>query len=211
MISTVLLKVSKRKYIMTRKIEFDAVARTKMGSSGARADRANKLVPGIIYGLNKDNESIALPQNELVKHLSKPGFRTTLFDIKIGSKAQQAVVQDIQFHPVTDMPIHIDFKRIDTKTPIEISVPIKYVNREKSPGLKRGGTLNTVMHRISVSCLATNIPEYINVDLAGVNGGDRVTLKSLKLPENVTLGRNSQPTVCTLIKGRGKASDGAGE
>lgn len=191
---------------MTRTIEFDATARTKMGSSGARADRSNNLIPAIIYGLGKDNQSVAIPQNEVVRQITKPGFKTSLFEIKVGSKKEKAVVKDIQFHPVTDLPLHIDFKRIDVKKAIEISVPIRYINREKSPGLKRGGTLNTVMHRINVSCLPTNIPEYIEINLAGINGGDRITLKALELPENVELGRNSQPTVCTLIKGRGKSA-----
>lgn len=191
---------------MTHTIEFDAQERTKIGTSGARADRSNNLVPAIIYGLGKDNQSIAIPHNEVLRQITKPGFKTSLFEIKIGSKKEKAVVKDIQFHPVTDLPLHIDFKRIDVKKAIEISVPIRYVNREKSPGLKRGGTLNTVMHRINVSCLPTNIPEYIEIDLAGINGGDRITLKALKLPENIELARNSQPTVCTLIKGRGKSS-----
>jgi large subunit ribosomal protein L25 len=196
---------------MTRTIEFNAEMRTKSGTSGARAERLNKRIPAIIYGLGKENENISVAQNDVLRELTKPGFRTNLFDLNIGSCAQRTVIKDIQFHPVTDMPIHIDFRRVDKTSKIEMLIPIKYINHEKSSGIKRGGTLNTVTHKINVSCTSENIPEYIEIDLTGLKGGDRVALSSVALPENVTLAYNGQPTVCTVIKGRGKAAAGEEE
>jgi large subunit ribosomal protein L25 len=193
---------------MTKLIELNAEMRSHTGTSGARATRLNKHIPAIVYGLNKDNECIAVSQNEVMRALSKPSFRTHLFDLKLGSKTQRTIIKDIQFHPVTDLPIHIDFKRVDKTSKIEMRIPIKFFNQEKSPGLKRGGTLNTVMHKINVWCSPDNIPEYVHIDLAGLKGGDRISMTNLKLPEGVTLASNGQPTVCTLIKGRGaKGSD----
>lgn len=194
---------------MTKLIEFNTEIRTKSGTSGARADRLNKRIPAIIYGLGKENEMVSIAQNDVLRELGKPGFRTRLFDLKIGSKVQRTVVKDIQFHPVTEMPLHIDFRRVDKTSKIEMMIPVKFFNHDKSPGLKRGGTLNTVTHKINVWCTSDNIPEYINIDLTGLKGGDRVAMSSLALPEGVTLSYNGQPTVCTVVKGRGKA--GAGE
>jgi large subunit ribosomal protein L25 len=196
---------------MTKTIEFNAEMRAKSGTSGARAERLNKKIPAIIYGLGKENENISVAQNDVLRELGKPGFRTHLFDLKVGSKAQRTVIKDIQFHPVTDMPIHIDFRRVDKTSKIEMLVPIKYINHDKSSGIKRGGTLNTVTHKINVSCTSENIPEYIEIDLSGLKGGDRVALASVVLPANVTLAYNGQPTVCTVIKGRGKAAAGEEE
>lgn len=191
---------------MTKSIEFNAEVRSRSGTSGARAERLSKKIPAIIYGLGQENEKISVPQNDVLRELAKPGFRTHLFDLKIGSKTQRTVVKDIQFHPVTDMPIHIDFRRVDKTSKIEMLVPIKYINHDKSSGIKRGGTLNTVTHKINVSCTSENIPEYIEIDLTGLKGGDRVAMTSVVLPANVTLAYNGQPTVCTVIKGRGKAA-----
>lgn len=196
---------------MTKTIEFNADVRSKSGTSSARADRLNKRIPAVVYGLGIENDNISVAQNDVLRELSKPGFRTHLFDLKIGSKAQRTVIKDIQFHPVTDMPIHIDFRRVDKTSKIEMLIPIKYINLDKSSGLKRGGTLNTVTHKINVSCTSENIPEYIEIDLTGLKGGDRVALSSVKLPQNIELAYNGQPTVCTVIKGRGKSAAGEEE
>jgi large subunit ribosomal protein L25 len=197
-------------FIMTKTIEFNAEVRSKSGTSSARADRLNKRIPAVVYGLGKENDNISVAQNDVLRELAKPGFRTHLFDLKIGSKSQRTVIKDIQFHPVTDMPIHIDFRRVDKTSKIEMLIPIKYINHDKSSGLKRGGTLNTVTHKINVSCTSENIPEHIEIDLTGLKGGDRVSMTSVKLPEGVSLAYNGQPTVCTVIKGRGKGA-AAGE
>lgn len=191
---------------MTKVIELNAELRNEAGTSSARAARLSKKIPAILYGLDKENDAIMVSQNDVLRELSKSGFRTHLFDLKIGQKSQRAVVQDLQFHPVTDMPIHIDFKRVDKTSKIEIMIPVKFFNQDKSPGLKRGGTLNTVTHKINVWCTSENIPEYIHVDLAGLKGGDRVSMTSLIMPAGVSLARNGQPTVCTVIKGRGKGA-----
>ncbi len=188
---------------MSRIIELVAEPRTESGTSSARAVRLSNKIPAVIYGLKKENESFSVSYNDVIRALSKPGFLTHLFDLKISGKTQKAIVKDMQFHPVTDQPIHIDFQRVDNKTPIAMSVPVKLINHEKSPGVKRGGKLNVVMHRLNVICKADNIPEYIFVDIGHLSGGERVSLNQVVMPEGVELGVNSQPTVCTLIKGRG--------
>lgn len=188
---------------MSRIIELEAELRENSGKSSARAARTQNKIPAVIYGLKQENNAVVVSQNDVVRALSKPGFFTHLFDLKVKGKSQKAIVKDIQFHPVSDQPLHIDFLRVDSKTPFEMSVPIRMTNHEKSPGIKRGGKLNVVTHRLNVICKADNIPEYIPIDLTGLNGGDRVSLSQLTMPTGVELARNPQPTVCTVIKGRG--------
>lgn len=188
---------------MRKVLEFKAESRSQLGTSGARATRDNAMVPAVIYGLGKDNEHVALRHNEILREFLKPGFRTSVIEIETDGKKQRTVVKAIQIHPVSDQPVHLDFLRVDAKTPIELRIPVRYKNHDKSPGIKRGATLNTVTHYINVVCGMDNIPDYIYIDLTGLKGGDRITLANLQLPEGVKLGRNAQPTVCNVVKGRG--------
>lgn len=189
---------------MSNIVELSAQEKNGVGTGNARAVRRAGRVPAIIYGLEKENENITVPFADILKELKRPGFFSRLFDIKIGNKAQRTIVQDIQLHPVTDEPLHVDFMRINSKSRVKISVPVKLINHEKSPGLKRGGRLNIVAYRLNVVCFPDTIPSYIEVDLNGLKANDRVNLKNLALPTGVEIGRGNGPTVCTVLAPKGK-------
>ena len=120
-------------------IELNAEIRNVAGKGAARAIRKNKNIPAVIYGEKKDPVAIELAGRDIDMLISTPALRTKLFQIKAGATKEDAMLMDIQYHPVTDRVIHIDFKRIDTKKPVCVSVPVEVINAETSKGLKLGG------------------------------------------------------------------------
>src|SRR5882672_7279174 len=125
----------------------------------ARAIRRTGRVPGVIYGDKQPPISIAMDDKVLARQLERPGFLTHLFDLEIGGKKHRVLPRDVQFDPVSDRPLHIDFLRVSASTMVRVGVPVVFLNPEKSPGIKRGGTLNIVHHEIEVTCSPDKIPE----------------------------------------------------
>jgi large subunit ribosomal protein L25 len=160
--------------------------RERTGKGGAREARRQGLVPGVLYGCDRGPVAIALKQNELVKAINSGGLIANMIKIDHKGEQQSVLTRDIQFHPVTDMPEHIDFYRVDEDSVVEVAVPVHFINEEKSPGLKKGGALNVVRHEVEVSCPAGQIPSEIVVDLDGLDIGESVHISSVKLPDNVT-------------------------
>ena len=165
--------------------------RERAGKGAARAARRAGRVPGVIYGEKTPPQLIDLDPKLLEAEIAKPGFFTRVFDLDVGGKVQRALARDVQFHPVTDWAEHVDFMRVGEKTRIRIGVPVKFVNQDKSPGLKRGGVLNVVRHTIEVYCSVANIPQAFIIDLDGLDIGDSVHISAVKLPEGV------KPTITT--------------
>jgi large subunit ribosomal protein L25 len=118
--------------------------------------------------------------------LRVPGFFTHLFDVKVGDESYHVLPRDVQFDPVTDVPLHVDFLRVSKELRVTVAVPVEFINAEKSPGLKRGGMLNIVRHQIEVQAGAEEIPEHITVDLSGYDLGDSIHISSVKLPAGVS-------------------------
>ncbi len=160
--------------------------RERTGKGGARETRRNGEVPGVLYGGGKDPVAIALKSNEVVKAINSGGFLGQMIKIDHKGDKQSVLLREVQFHPVRDEPMHIDFYRVDEDSIIAVEVPVHFLNEEESPGLKRGGVLNIVRHAVEVSCPAGQIPEAIEVDLTGLDIGDSVHISSVSLPENVT-------------------------
>ncbi|TRO96394.1 50S ribosomal protein L25/general stress protein Ctc [Glycocaulis profundi] len=160
--------------------------RERTGKGGAREARRQGFVPGVLYGGDRGPVAIALKQNELVKAINSGNLIANMIKIDHKGEQQSVLTRDIQFHPVTDMPEHIDFYRVDEDSVVEVAVPVHFINEEKSPGLKKGGALNVVRHEIEVSCPAGQIPNEIVVDLEGLDIGESVHISSVKLPDNVT-------------------------
>lgn len=167
---------------MTNITTIAAERRLGLGKGAARAARRANRVPGIIYGNQQDPVAINVDAKSLTQELKKSGFLAKLFDVKIDGKAERALPRALQRDPVKGTPIHIDFMRVSKDSLINVAVPLRIINEEQSPGLKRGGVLNLVMHKLELSCPADHIPETIEIDLDGLEIHDTVHLDDLKLP-----------------------------
>jgi large subunit ribosomal protein L25 len=162
-----------------------AQPRERAGKGAARRDRRAGRVPGVIYGGGKDPAMFTLHPGVLDRELGKQGFFTRLFEIQLeGKKGKQlAICRDIQFDPVTDRPIHLDMLRVSASTEVTVQVPVHFTGEDESPGLERGGVLNIVRHEIEMVARADNLPDYIEVPLAGLEINDSAHISMVELPE----------------------------
>ncbi len=163
----------------------EAEAREQAGKGAARALRRSGRVPAVIYGDKKDPLPISIDGQSLKAELSQAGFYLRLYDIKVDGKSEQVLPRDVQRHPVTSAPLHVDFLRIRAGATIAVNVGVVFINEEESPGLKRGGVLNVVRYEIELTCPATAIPESITIDLTGLDIGDGIHISDVKLPPDV--------------------------
>ncbi len=163
--------------------------RERVGTGGARASRRDGWVPGVLYGGTEGPVPIRLRQAEIMKAYSSGRLRAHLAKIDVpGEEGQQPVIaRAVQVHPVKGQPIHVDFMRVDETTRIDIKVPVRFVNEEDSPGLKRGGVLNVVRHAIEVYAPATAIPAFFEADVADLDIGDALHVSAIAMPQGVTL------------------------
>lgn len=159
--------------------------RDRTGKGGAREARRNGQIPGVLYGGGKNPVAISLKANEVVKAINSGKFLNNMISIDHKGESQTVLTRDVQFHPVRDEPMHIDFYRVEASSIITVEVPVHFENEEKSPGLEAGGVLNVVRHEIEIDCPAGSIPDAIVVDLTGYEIGDSVHISSVKLAENV--------------------------
>ena len=166
-------------------ITLSARARDRVGKGAARAVRREGLVPAVIYGAKEPPLSISLEPRALRRELAQTGFFTTLTDIDLDGTAHRVLARDVQYHPVTDQPLHVDFLRVSQNTRITVAVPMVFENEEECPGLKRGGVLNIVRHEIEVDCRADAMPQALTADLAELEIGDSIHISSVDLPEGV--------------------------
>jgi len=143
-------------------------------------------VPGIIYGGETVNEKISISKKEVKTLISKDNFLSNVISINLDGKEQKVLPRDIAFDTVSDEPIHIDFLRIVEGAKIILEIPVKFINNELSPGLKRGGVLNIVRRKVELRCPTETIPTELVVDLNGLDIGSSIKISSIKLPENVS-------------------------
>ena len=171
---------------MSETLNLSAEPKERGGKGAARAARRSGRVPAVIYGAKKDPVMITLDPLDVRREINKAGFFATLFDIEVGSKKERVLARDLQLHPVTDSPLHIDFLRVSAATEVTVQVPCSFINEEESPGLARGGVLNVVRYEIELSCRADAIPQEIVIDLAGLDIGEGVHISMVDLPDGVT-------------------------
>ena len=143
-------------------------------------------VPGVIYGGENENEKISLSKKEVKNLINKENFLSNVISIKLNEKEQKVLPREITFDTISDEPTHIDFLRIVKGAKIILEIPVKFINNELSPGLKRGGVLNIVRRKVELKCPTENIPTELVVDLEGLDIGTSIKISSIKLPENVT-------------------------
>lgn len=166
-------------------IVLNVEVRDGVGTGAARGARRAGMVPGVLYGAGKGPVAIAVKAPEFRKALTTGKLLGHLVTLRYGEEEQPVIAKDVQFHPVTDEPVHFDLFRVDAHAAVRISVPVHFRNAEASPGLKRGGALNVNLHELEILAPADAIPEEIVVDLTGLEIGDTVRASELKLPERV--------------------------
>ena len=162
-----------------------ATIRNTKSKGQVNALRDAGKVPGIMYGGETANEKISISKKELKILISKDNFLSNVISVNLDGKEQKVLPRDITFDTVSDEPIHIDFLRIVEGAKIILEIPVKFINNELSPGLKRGGVLNIVRRKVELKCPTENIPTELVVDLNGLDIGSSIKISSIKLPENV--------------------------
>ena len=148
--------------------------------------RSKGNVPGIVYGGEEPNEKISITTKELKNLINKENYLSNMISINLDGKEQKVLTRSITFDNVTDEPIHFDLMRIVKGRKIILEIPVKFINNDLSPGLKRGGVLNIVRRKVELRCPAENIPNELVVDLEGLDIGTSIKISSINLPENVT-------------------------
>ncbi len=148
--------------------------------------RNNGQVPGIIYGGKIDNEKISLSTKEVKNLINKENFLSNVISMNVNGNEQKVLPRDITFDTITDEPIHVDFLRIVDGAKIILEIPVKFINHELSPGLKRGGVLNIVRRKVELKCPTENIPKELVVDLDGLEIGASIKISFINLPEKIT-------------------------
>ena len=166
--------------------QIDATMRSRVGKGSARAARRAGRVPAVIYGDKKAPITIEMEERVVRKVIHEPGIFGRLLNINIDGKNTTVLTRDIQMHPVTDEPLHMDMLRVGATSKVAVAVPVEFINHEKSPGLKIGGVLNVVRHEVELNCPAGDIPEKVTVDLDGVKIGDSIHISAIELPEGAT-------------------------
>ena len=147
--------------------------------------RNQGMVPGVLYGGEEENELISVSKKHLKALLDKENFLSNVLKIKIKEKEINVLPREVAFDVVTDEPIHVDFLRMVSGRKIELEIPVKFINNETSPGLKRGGVLNIVRRKVELKCPTENIPSELVVDLDGLDIGASIKISAVQLPENV--------------------------
>ncbi|MFU0507094.1 50S ribosomal protein L25/general stress protein Ctc [Pseudaminobacter sp. NGMCC 1.201702] len=165
--------------------ELKAEAREQVGKGSARSVRRNGKVPAVIYGDKQPPLAIALSYKDVYYKIHGGGFLTTIATIDVDGKKIQVLPKDYQLDPIRDFPMHVDFLRVGKNTEVNVNVPVRFLNEEKSPGIKRGGVLNIVRHEVEFHCPANAIPDFIEVDLTGTDIGDSIHISAVKLPRDV--------------------------
>ena len=175
--------------------------RERTGTGGARETRSQGGVPGVLYGGPRGPVSVEVRANEFRKALYTGKLLGHLVTLKHGDETQPVIAKDVQFHPVTDEPMHFDLYRVDEHQKIRIAVAVHFRHQDASPGLKRGGTLNIASHDIEVWASADSIPEELVADLTGLDIGDAIRVSSLAMPDGVEPANADLEIVIATITG----------
>ena len=173
---------------MSEQVNLNAESREVEGKSSSRQLRRAGSVPAVIYGGKEEPLRISILEKDIAKASEIPGFATQILSISISGKEQNVIVKEIQRHPATQRVLHADLMRVDPDTKISISVPVRFINEESCVGVKmHGGAISRLINDIDITCLASNLPEYIEVDVEALDIGDSIFLSALNLPEGVEI------------------------
>ena len=171
---------------MSEEAVIDALPRAPRGKGGARALRREGRMPAIVYGGGGEPLCVSLDHVLLERELNRRGFYARLYDLKLGGDTIRVLPRDVQVHPVTDAPLHIDFIRYVAGATLAVSVEVRFEGQEESEGLKRGAVLTIVRHDVELLCPLEAIPEYLVASVAGLEIGDSIHISDIDLPEGVS-------------------------
>jgi large subunit ribosomal protein L25 len=183
-------------------IEFTAFARATEGRANSRRKRRAGNAPGIVYGGSAAPQPIELDHNALVHALRNEAFHSSILTMKVDGTSTQVLLRDVQMHPFRHEVLHVDFQRIDPARKIHMKVPLHFVNEEQSPAVRtQGAIVSHVMTEIDIACLPKDLPEFIEVDLSGLDTGHSLHVSGVKLPAGVTAvsHRSGDPVVATAV------------
>ncbi|WP_341754747.1 50S ribosomal protein L25/general stress protein Ctc [Candidatus Tisiphia endosymbiont of Dioctria rufipes] len=192
---------------MSELLELAAEMREKFGTGVARDLRRKGMVPAVVYGSGKEVLAVSIEEKEITKHYRKPGFISTVIQIKVGSKTHKVLPKAVELHPITDIVRHVDFVHLEEKTQ-RMEVPVVYEGKERALGVKRGGFFNIIKRTMTLLCDVNNIPKNINIDVTNMHIGQSLKAKNIKLPEGVQLASKNDFIIATIIGRKGSKSEG---
>lgn len=184
---------------MSETLKLAAEVRERAGKGASRAVRLTGRVPAVIYGNKLAPVTIHVEEKALTRQLHSGHFLNSVVEIALNGATERTLPRDVQFHPVTDRPIHVDFLRLAGNAVIDVLVPVHFIDEDQSVGMKKGGVLNIVRHEVELSCPSDAIPEQINVSLAGTDVGDAIHISSVTLPVGVKPVIDRDFTIATLV------------
>ena len=196
-------------------ITITATLRSAKGTGASRRLRRESKVPGVVYGAGKDAVSVEFDAKALFMEFRHEAFHASIIDLNLDGKKESVLLRDYQLHPVRNTLQHIDFQRVSATEKIHVKVPFHFVNAEIAPGVKLGGGIVAHINtEADVSCLAKDLPEFIEVDLANLDMGHSIHLSEIKLAkgvEFVQLAHGNDLAVASIAKTRGSVADDAAE
>jgi len=173
---------------MSDQVILNAEDRKEDGKSSNRLLRRNGSIPAVIYGGSKDPIRVSILEKDITKAALVPGFSTQVLSVSVSGNNEDVIIKEIQRHPASERVLHADLMRVNPDTKISISVPVRFINEENCIGVKmHGGAISRLINNIDINCLASNLPEYIEVDVENMDIGDSVFLSALSLPEGVEI------------------------
>ncbi len=195
---------------MSDLLTLSADARERAGKGASRLLRREGRVPAVIYGNKEAPEGVHIEEKALMKALMTGHFFNSVVMIEVGGKPVRTIPKDVQFHPVSERPLHADFLRISEHATIHVEVPVHFTEEALSPGIKRGGVLNIVRHELELICDAASIPEEIEISLKGLDVGDSIHISHVNLPAGATSAITDRDfTIATVVAPSGlKSAEG---
>ncbi len=195
---------------MSEQLTLSAETRERAGKGASRAMRRQGRVPAVIYGLKQDPVAIHVEEKALAKALSTGHFMNSIVMIEASGEETRTLPKDVHFHPVTDRPLHVDFLRIAEHSKVTVAVPIRFTGEEESHGIRRGGVLNAVRHELELVCDAAEIPEEVEISLAGTDIGDSIHISDVTLPEGTASAITERDfTIATIVAPSGVKAEAA--
>jgi large subunit ribosomal protein L25 len=198
---------------MSDTLTLSAETRERAGKGASRAMRREGRVPAVVYGNKQEALSIHVEEKALMKALNTGHFMNSVVMIEGVGQVVRTLPKDVQFHPVTDRPLHVDFLRIGEHSSVHVNVPVVFVDEDQAPGIKRGGVLNIVRHELELVCDAAEIPDQIEISLAGAEVGDTIHISAVALPSGAKSAIEDRDfTIATIVAPSAlKSSEGEDE
>jgi large subunit ribosomal protein L25 len=172
---------------MATSFELNAEPRADTGKGASRRLRRTGKIPAIMYGGNNDPESLTLNHNEVIRNLENEAFYSHILTVNVGGSKTRAVLRDLQRHPSKPFVQHMDLQRVSEAEKLRMNVPLHFIGEEDAPGVKAGGMVSHEIIEVEIECLPRDLPEYVEVDVSGLDIGDSLHLSDLKMPEGAVL------------------------